>query len=315
MSILATIVVPVYQNAKNLEITVPCLLSLQESLPKYSLELIFVDDGSTDHSCQIISRFAKENPGVVKGLKLTRNFGQSAAIAAGLSVSRGHWVVIISADLQEPYQVIPRMVQSWENGSRFVIGERVYRPEGLAHRALSGIYWWLIRKFAFSNFPRMGFDFCLIDRKMVTYINDAAEKNTSIFALIYWLGFEPTRIPIDRLARLHGESQWTFKKKLGVTIDTLVGFSNLPARFITLCSFATMTGLFVYGVFIYAVWLSSSEPPPGWMTLVGLILILGSMILFALGIISEYLLRILDASRKRPLIVEEEMIEFFRDGE
>ena len=315
MNTFATIVVPVYQNAKNLEATIPCLLTLQESLSDYSLEFIFVDDGSTDASLQIISRFARENPGVVKGLKLARNFGQSAAIAAGLAASRGQWVVIISADLQEPYQAIPLMVQSWENGSRFVIGERVHRPEGLAHRALSGIYWWLIRKFAFSNFPRKGFDFCLIDKKIVTYINGAAEKNTSIFALIYWLGFEPSSVPIDRLARLHGESQWTFKKKLGVTIDTLIGFSSLPARFITLCSFATMTGLLIYGGFIYAVWLSSSEPPPGWMTLVGLILILGSMILFALGIISEYLLRILDASRRRPLVVEEETIDFLGDGE
>ena len=309
MKLTASIVVPVYQNEENLETTIPCLFALQDPLELYDLELILVDDGSTDTSFEIISRFARDSAGLLKGIKLTRNFGQSAAIAAGVEAATGDCIVIISADLQEPYELIPEMIAHWERGSKFVIGERVYRPEGLVHRGLSSIYWWLIRRFAFADFPRMGFDFCLIDRDVAAYVTQAAEKNTSIFALLFWLGFKPTTVQIERKSRVRGRSQWTLHKKINFTVDTLIAFTHLPARFITLASFAAMFAAVSYGVIIFLNWTLAAQAPPGWMTIVGLILIFGSMTLFALGIISEYLLRILDAVRKRPLVVKERIIE------
>lgn len=309
MKMVASIVVPVYQNEQNLDKTIPCLLGLQQQLKKYELEVILVDDGSTDASLEIIARFARENPAVVKGVKLTRNFGQQAAIAAGVEAARGNCVVIISADLQEPFQLIPEMITHWEKGSKFVIGERVFRSEGLLHRNFSSIYWWLIRRFAFSDFPRMGFDFCLIDRDVAAFVNQSAEKNTSIFTLLFWLGFTPTMVPVERKNRALGRSQWTLRKKIRITLDTLIAFTHLPARFITLASFASMLAAVCYGAVILFNWMSNAQAPEGWMTIVGLILIFGSMILFALGIISEYLLRILDESRKRPLFVKEQIIE------
>lgn len=309
MKVTASIVVPVYQNEANLGATIPCLLSLQEQLGKYDVEVILVDDGSTDASLEIISRFARDNPAVVKGIKLTRNFGQQAAIAAGIEAAKGEWVVIISADLQEPYQLIPEMVAHWERGSKFVIGERVHRSEGLFHRGFSSIYWGLIRRFAFPDFPRMGFDFCLIDRDVATYVTQSAEKNTSIFTLLFWLGFKPTSVPIERKDRVGGRSQWTLRKKLNITVDTLIGFTHLPARFITLFSFAAMFSAVFYGAIVLFNWATAEQIPAGWTTIVGLILIFGAMILFALGIISEYLLRILDATRRRPLVVKERVIE------
>lgn len=309
MKLTASIVVPVYQNEENLETTIPCLFALQDPLELYDLELILVDDGSTDTSLEIISRFARDSAGLLKGIKLTRNFGQSAAIAAGVEAATGDCIVIISADLQEPYELIPEMIAHWERGSKFVIGERVYRPEGLVHRGFSSIYWWLIRRFAFADFPRMGFDFCLIDRDVAAYVTQAAEKNTSIFALLFWLGFKPTTVQVERKSRVGGKSQWTLRKKINFTIDTLIAFTNLPARFITLASFASMFAAVCYGAVVLVNWMSTAQAPVGWTTIVGLTLIFGSIILFALGIISEYLLRILDASRKRPLFVKEQIIE------
>jgi len=205
------------------------------------------------------------------------------------------------------------MVAHWERGSKFVIGERIHRSEGLFHRVFSSIYWGLIRRFAFIDFPRMGFDFCLIDRDVATYVIQSAEKNTSIFALLFWLGFKPTSVPIERKDRVGGKSQWTLRKKLNITVDTLIGFTHLPARFITLFSFGAMFSAILYGVVVLFNWMSTAQAPAGWTTIVGLTLIFGSLILFALGIISEYLLRILDASRKRPLFVKEQTIE--RDPE
>lgn len=308
MKTVASIVVPVYQNEESLEETIFCLLSLQEQLPNYSLELVLVDDGSTDSSLEIMTRLAEENPGVVAAIKLTRNFGQSPAIQAGLEAARGSWIVIISADLQEPYQAIPELVSKWEKGAKYVIGERETRKEAYVHQMLSGIYWWLIRKFAFDKFPKMGYDFCLVDHKIRTEIIKTREKNTSIFALIYWLGYKPAIVYIDRSRRRHGKSQWTMRKKLKFTVDTLIGFSNAPARFITL---SALTAVFVAGgylVFLMALWFFSDTAPPGWMTLTALILIFGSLILLALGIACEYLLRILDATRHRPLAVVEQII-------
>lgn len=309
MKPMASIVVPVYQNEQNLDVTIPCLLGLQAQLVKYDLEVILVDDGSTDDSLEIMSRFASENPSVVKVIKLTRNFGQNAAIAAGVEAAAGNCTTIISADLQEPYQLIPEMVAHWEQGSKFVIGERVSRSEGLIHRNFSSIYWWLIRRFAFADFPRMGFDFCLIDREVAAYVTQSAEKNTSIFALLFWLGFKPTTVPVERENRVRGKSQWTLRKKIHFTIDTLVAFTNFPARFITLVSFASMFAAVCYGAAVLSSWMLHAQAPAGWTTIVGLTLIFGSMILFSLGIISEYLLRILDASRKRPLFVKEQITE------
>jgi polyisoprenyl-phosphate glycosyltransferase len=308
MKTLASIVVPVYQNEDNLETTIPSLLSLQNQLPNYTIELILVDDGSTDSSLHIISRLSRENPGVITAVKLTRNFGQSAAIQAGLEIARGECTIIISADLQEPYEVIPELISQWEQGSKFVIGERRYRAESYFHRIMSGFYWWLIRTLVFSKFPKLGYDFCLIDQIICSEIVKIREKNTSIFALIYWLGFEHTAVPIERRLRCGGQSQWTMRKKLNFTIDTVIGFSYAPARFITFAGFAAMFGAMAYLAFLFVHWFSSADAPPGWMTLAALILIFGSLNLFALGIVSEYVLRVLDESRRRALVIVETVV-------
>src|SRR5207244_3095812 len=180
--------------------------------------------------------------------------------------------------------------------------------EGPVHRWVSGVYWRLVRVFAFPDFPSMGYDFCLLDRQVVDDVNRINEKNSSIFVLIYWLGYRPVRLPIMRRLRGKGTSQWRLPKKLSFTLDTLIGFTYLPARFITVLSFG-LTGLcFTYLAFALGSWFWLRAGPPGWMTEVGLVTLLGAMILFALGIISEYLLRILDEARKRPPYVVERVL-------
>jgi len=310
MKKIFSIVIPVYQNEANLSDTVPKLLELRSRIPSdYKLELIFVDDGSTDQSLEVIQRYAEENLDVVRIVKLTKNFGQTPAIQAGLRHASGHCVGIISADLQEPHEVFIDMLEEWERGSKFIIGERQDREEGWWHQKISGIYWKCIRKFAFSEFPKLGYDFCLLDRQIVKDINHINEKNSSIFVLIYWLGYHPTIIPIKRELRKKGRSQWKLWKKISFTFDTLIGFTTLPARFIT--SMGMVTGLLCLGYFTVMLiyWLSTRMAPPGWMTVVGLLSLLGSMMLFSVGIVSEYLLRILDEARKRPLYVVDRVIE------
>lgn len=304
-----SIVIPVYQNEKNLDDTVSNLLSLGERLPDYRLELVFVDDGSTDSSLNILAMHAQKHPEAIKIIKLTRNFGQTSAIQAGLRYAKGDCVGIISADLQEPYEAFIDMIKEWERGAMFVIGLRQEREEGKLHQLTSGIYWSLVRKFALPDFPQLGYDFCLLSRQVVDDIDHINEKNSSIFVLIYWLGYKPVCLPIVRRLREKGRSQWRLMNKFRFTIDTLIGFTYLPSRLITLMSMSASLLALLYLVFLLFRWKITGAAPLGWMTVVGLLLLLGSFILFALGIVSEYLLRILDESRKRPPFVVDRVIQ------
>ena len=303
MKRLFSIVVPIYQNEANISETVPRLLALEDQLSGWNLELVCVDDGSTDNSYRLLEQYAAQHAGKIKLVKLTRNFGQTPAVQAGLQHAAGDCVGIISADLQEPCEVFIDMLQAWEQGAKFVIGERQAREETFWHRKVSGIYWSLIRRHAFADFPDMGYDFCLLDRQVIEDINHINEKNSSIFVLIYWFGYRPVRLSIFRKLREKGHSQWQLLEKIRFTIDTLIGFTYLPIRFITLISISASAMSLLYLLFLIFRWYSTGNAPMGWMTVVGVLLLLGSLILFSLGIISEYLLRILDEARKRPPFV------------
>ena len=309
MKPLFSIVVPVYQNEVNIPDTVPRLLALQDMLPGWDIELIFVDDGSRDNSFNLLKQFAARHLGQIKLVKLTRNFGQTPAIQAGLHHASGDCFGIISADLQEPCEMFVEMLHAWKCGAKFVIGERQTREENWYHRKMSNVYWSLIRRYAFADFPDMGYDFCLLDRQVVEDINKINEKNSSIFVLIYWFGYRPVHLPIVRKLREKGKSQWSFLRKIRFTIDTLIGFTYLPSRLITLLSMSASALSLMYLMYLFFLWHSTGNAPLGWTTVVGLLSLLGSLILFSLGIVSEYLLRILDETRKRPPYVVEKVVD------
>jgi dolichol-phosphate mannosyltransferase len=303
-----SIVVPVYNNEANLPVTISALLALAPELSGWRLDLVLVDDGSRDASRSLLLGAVQEHPDQIRTVLLTRNFGQTAAIQAGLRHARGDCVGIISCDLQEPHKLFIEMVRLWTTGAKFVIGERVDRAEAQGHRFVSSIYWRLVRHFAFPDFPTLGYDFCLIDRQVVNDLNQINEKNSSIFVLIYWLGYAPTRLPIRRELRAQGKSQWRFWKKVSFTADTLVGFTYLPARCITFAGLFSAVLCLAYLLVVMGQRIFLGKAPPGWATLAGLQLLLGAMILFSLGILSEYLLRILDEARKRPPFVVDRVL-------
>jgi polyisoprenyl-phosphate glycosyltransferase len=226
-------------------------------------------------------------------------------VQAGLQHASGDVVGVISADLQEPHETFPEMVRAWEKGAKIVIGERVEREEGALHALVSSIYWRLIRRFAFPDFPPLGFDFFVMDRQLVDDLNRIEEKNSSIYCLVYWLGYRAARIPVVRKVRTHGRSQWGLARKIRITIDTAISFTTLPTRAITFSAFALGTAALAYLAFALWQWAVLNAAPPGWMTVIGFLTLLGAMLLFALGIISEYLLRILQEQKRRPAYVVE----------
>ncbi len=262
-----------------------------------------------DRSWEIVLAHKQQHPEAIKAIKLTRNFGQTPAIQAGLRHATGDCVGVISADLQEPWEMFVDMVGAWERGAKFVMGERRERRENWGHRLVSSVYWRLLRWFAFPDFPKLGYDFCLLDRQVVHDINRIHEKNSSIFVLIFWLGYKPVRLPVTRQVRTAGRSQAHLWRKVRLTVDTIIGFTYLPARAITLMSFTL--GAFSLGYLVYSLslWFLWRLTPPGWMTQVALLTLIGAMMAMALGIISEYLLRILDESRKRPAYVVETIVD------
>jgi polyisoprenyl-phosphate glycosyltransferase len=304
-----SIVIPSYQIEASIPHNLPRLLKLRDMLPKMRVELIFVNDGSTDRTQELLENYRKEYPDCVKIISLTRNFGQTPAIQAGLTYATGECVGIISADLQEPCEMFVDMIEKWKRGAKFVIGARAERSDSKGLSLLfSKLYWWIINRYAFKNHPEHGYDFCLLDRQVVNDVNRVHEIHTAIFALIFWFGYRPEKVYIKRTEQIHGKSQNNFRKRLRIAIDTLIGFTRLPIRCVIFASLGTSFATFLYLIWIVIQYFVLGVRLQGWTTIVALILLFSALILFMLGIISEYLFRIIEQTRKRPSFVVDSLI-------
>lgn len=304
-----SIIVPVYQNAGSLDWTIPELLKLEKILTQYKLELVFVDDGSTDASYEYLLRHHLRHPDRIRIVKLTRNFGQNKAILAGLSVATGDCTGIISADLQDPPELFLEMIARWERGTKLVIAERKGRDDKGGMSLLSNLYWYLLRKYAIKDFPAGGFDFCLFDREVRDQLTHINEKNPVVFPLIFWLGYAHEIITYQRKARKAGKSQWSFGKKLKLTVDTFINFTYVPVKFISILGISVSFFSFSYAFVVFFKRLFWEIEIQGWSTIVILISCFGGLILFSLGIIGEYLWRILEETRSRPNSVIDRIVE------
>lgn len=303
---LFSIVVPFYCNAPNIPHTIPRLLSLREKLPKYALEYVFVDDGSLDNTIQLLIDARKEQK-EIKVVKLSRNFGSMSAIQAGLKYARGDCVGMITADLQDPPEIFLEMIEKWEDGNKVVIAVRKQRKDPIIKRFFSNLYYKCLNAFAMRGYPKGGFDCFLLDRQVVHELRLIPEKNTNVMSLIYWLGHNRYSISYVRQKRLYGKSKWTFSKKLKFFIDTFVNFSFAPIRFISITGTVVAILSFLYGTFVIVMTFFGKIPVQGWTTLIALITFLLGLIMIMLGIIGEYLWRVLDESRKRPGYVIDEV--------
>jgi len=295
-----SIVVPVYFNELNLPKTIPRLLDLQEKLPDIELEIIFVDDGSGDKSLEILLDFQKKTPHIIKIVKLTRNFGALNAIHAGLSVASGDCVGAISADLQDPPELLVDMIKKWEQGNRAIFAIRKDRKDPLLSKIAAKIFYKLLRKFALPDYPPGGFDFFVIDRYIVEHIKTINEKNSSLMNLIFWLGFDYVAIPYVREKRQEGKSRWTFSKKIKLVIDSFIGFSYMPIKLLPILGSIFALGSFIYGLMAIINWVNGKIPIEGWTTTIVIVTFIGGVQMIMLGVLGEYLWRTLDETRRRP---------------
>ena len=304
-----SVVIPVYFNEGSLAALFDELLKVEAQLAERAcaLELIFVDDGSGDDSLKLLLGLHERRAGT-KIIKLARNFGAVHASKAGLRFVSGDCFLWLAADLQDPPHLIPDMVDRWLDGAKYVIAARSARHDPALTKLYARLYYGLVRLFVIKDYPRGGFDLLLADKSLLPYIRDSG-KNINTELLSYWLGIPPVVIAYERQARIHGKSRWTFAKKLTYFIDSILGFSVLPIRLISLIGIVVSLLSFCYGGLIVFEALFGSRIVPGFPTLVALITFLLGLILVMLGIIGEYVWRIFDEVTRRPEVVIDEVYQ------
>jgi len=310
---LVSIVVPVYHNAGSLPELVERFQQVAEGEPE-EFEFVFVDDGSRDESFEVLEKLTVEEPRV-RAIKLARNFGSSAASSAGITHARGDAVIAISADLQDPPELISQMLAKWREGYRIVLAARAGRKDPLITSLTSTLFWKLFRRFALPTMPKQGCDYCLIDRRVLESLRDTHEPNAGI-GMILWTGFEPAVIEYHRQERQvhHGRSMWTLSKKVTYFIDSFVSFSHLPIRAASILGILTGTlgvcgAVFIFCTYAFSLFDGQRAVVPGWASMIVVSLIVGGIQLLMTGILGEYLVRTLESTRRRPTFVIDRIVD------
>lgn len=313
-----SIVVPVYFNEDTLmdlynDMKAKILGELGRGEDSY--ELVFVDDGSQDRSWEILNEIRRRDENVVL-VKLSRNFGEHAALLAGLSVCTGDCAVTKQADLQEDSTLILELYQSWKKGNKVVLAARSARNENRVKVFFANLYYVMIRKFVNKNMPLGGCDCYLIDRKVIQVLQLLDEKNSSLTLQVLWAGFQTDVIYFERRDREKGKSRWTLTKKVKLVVDSMMSFSYSPVRLMTYMGLLFDVFAVILLICTFVEYFTSGVPIAGWVSLMCVILLGFGLMFSMLGILGEYLWRTLDASRTRPpYIIDEYISEIKRDGE
>lgn len=300
-----SIVVPVYYNEDT-------LMDLYHDMEAKILgeigdyELVFVDDGSGDDSWKVMNEIKALDPERVRLVKLSRNFGEHAALLAGLSVCTGDCAVTKQADLQEDSTLILEMYDSWKKGNKVVLAVRRSRDENRIKVFFANLYYLIVRKFINKNMPEGGCDCYLIDRQVIEVLERLDEKNSSLTLQVLWAGFQTDMVYFDRKDREKGKSRWTFAKKFKLVMDSMMSFSYVPIRLMTYIG--VIFDIFALALFIsvLAEFFTKGVPIAGWSSMMCVILLSSGLILSMLGVLGEYLWRTLDASRTRPPFIIDE---------
>jgi dolichol-phosphate mannosyltransferase len=303
-----SIVVAAYNEEGNLPLLYQRVCALDWAGLGLDVEFVFVDDHSRDQTPAVLRGLAAKDPRV-KVLRFAKNFGSHKAFTAGLEHATGDAAVILAADLQDPPETIPQLVEKWRGGAKTVWAVRAER-EGvsLADKLFARFYYGLMRRYADVQPPREGADFLLVDRCVLDQLRASPEKNTSVLLLIQWMGFPQAFIEYTKAARHSGRSSWTFSKKLKLAIDSLAGFSYAPIRVASLMGVVFGCTGFVYAMVVAARAIWWGSPVQGWPALMCVVLITAGVQLLILGVLGEYLWRIYDESRHRPRYIVEERI-------
>lgn len=306
-----TIVIPVYFNEGSLFSTMEALAGLVLTRDDgLSGEVVFVDDGSKDQSLSELLAVQSHFPHVVRIIKFTRNFGQVSAIRAGLAHARGRCAIVISADGQDPPELMNEMLRGYfTEGKEIVICAREDREESRFRKATSDIFYGLIRTLSFPTMPDGGFDYFLLGRKAMDEMLASKETHPFVQGQILWMGYEAKVIGYTRRERKIGQSRWTFGKKVTYLLDGVLSYSFAPIRLVSFTGLLFALLGFGYAAVVLVNWGIHGNPVQGWTPLMIIILVLGGVQLLTVGLIGEYLWRTLDQVRNRKSYIIERLYE------
>ena len=297
-----SIIVPVY----NEEAVLPLLLARLEAILDRldgAAEVIFVDDGSRDLSSFILEQKARTDPRY-KYASLSRNFGQQLAITAGLDLAEGDAVIIMDADLQDPPEVVFALIESWKAGAEVVCAQRAARPGDSRLKIIPAkIFYALMSRLAHVHIPPNVGDFRLVDRKVVEVVRQFPERERFVRGLFSWAGFRHSYVTFERPARAGGETKYSFAKLLGVAMNALVAFSDVPLKLALWFGMAVSAVALLFGAFVIAHWFLAAEQLPGWSSTVFVAAFLGGTNMLMTGIMGLYVGRIYSEVKGRPLYV------------
>jgi len=297
-----SVVVPVFNEEGNIGELYGRLTSVFKDIG-LGYEIIFVNDGSSDGSLTGLKKLASEDRHV-RIVDLARNFGHQMAITGGLDFATGEAVVILDADLQDPPEVISEMVEEWKAGAEVVSAVRRQRKgESFLKKATAFLFYRIFVRLSGINMPLDAGDFRLIDRKVLNSLKGIRERNRFIRGLISWIGYNHKSIYYDRQERKRGQTKFPFLKMFKFSVDAITSFSIFPLRIATVMGVIVSALSFMVIIYLIYLKLVTDKLVQGWMTLAGSILFLGGMQLLFLGIIGEYIGRIYDEVKGRPLYI------------
>ena len=300
---LLSVIVPLYNEEEIVEKT---FLTLEEELKGLNHQIIFVNDGSKDKTREILEKLLESTPHT-QLVNFSRNFGHQAAFSAGLQHAKGDAVVIIDGDLQDPPSLIHDMISKWQEGYQVVYAQRnKRRGESLFKRFSAYCFYRVIHALTNIEIPPDTGDFRLMDRVVVDQLNSLPERSRFLRGLVCWVGFKKVGILYDRAERTAGISKYPLRKMIRLAIDGITGFSTTPLKISFLVGLlATIIAL---GVFIWSILekvLFPETTVPGWASLMGAIVFFGGIQLISIGILGEYIGRIYDEVKQRPLYIED----------
>ncbi|MGP9798545.1 glycosyltransferase family 2 protein [Halomonas sp. 86] len=299
---LLSLIVPVYNEEESIA---PFITAIDKDLQglDIDLEILFIDDGSTDLTCQEIAK-AAENDNRVRCLKLSRNFGKEAAMTAGLDHAKGDAVVPMDVDLQDPPALINEFVYLWREGYDTVYGMRASRKEdGRSKRATAGLFYHIFNKLSHISIPPNTGDYRLLSRRVVNAIRQMPERNRFMKAMFAWPGYPSIGVEYDRPARHAGETKWNYWKLWNFALDGLTSFSTWPLRIWSYIGGVIALFSLLYMVFIILRTLIFGIDWPGYASLMSAILFFGSIQLISIGVLGEYIGRLYIESKKRPTYI------------
>ena len=309
-----SVIIPVFNETEVIDVTYKRMKSVMDGI-EMEYELMFVNDGSPDDTEHKIAGYAKKDR-TVKLLSFSRNFGHQCAISAGMDYASGDAVVVIDADLQDPPELIPKMIKKWQEGYEVVYGKRLKRKgETLFKKATAKLFYRTLKHLTSVDIPVDTGDFRLIDRKVCDVFRRLQEKNRFIRGLVSWIGFRQTYVEYVREERLAGETKYPLKKMMRFAMDGILSFSYIPLKIASFLGFLISGLSFLYLIFVLIQKLFyPAGLVPGWTSIVAVLLIFNGIILILLGVIGEYIGRIYDEVRNRPLYIIDKKVNLDDEG-